>query len=583
MLTRIKPVISRSERTALRSLHAEIVPDGAADADRALLRAWAGRLPLVALILAAAGFVAFGLAESWSDSPTFDEPVYVAAGIGAVLHHDLTLNDEHPPLPKALAALPVLLAHPVVPGNGPWSGNDEHSYSARFVSAQLSAGTLRRVTFAARLVPLAETIGVAFAAFALGSELFGAVAGAFAGILWLASPFVLGIGHLDGTDIPFALAVALGSWALARWLRLRSTRALVWVGLALAAAAASQITGLLVAATGLAVIAAAGRRSGVRHPFAAAGLAALVIWVTLWASYIILDPGVGWQPTILVPRPYLDGIAYLATHDTGAVPGYLAGFAYTGGRWWFWPLSLLIKWPTGSVLLLAAGLISWRWLAPVVRRRALLAVGVPAIVLTAFTILMPKDVGLRYLLPVLALCAAAAGGLVPVLASLRQVPRRVIAAGLAGLLTIGAATTIGSFPDSLAWTAWPFRPAYAVVTDSNVDWGQGLYLLRSWSAGRQPWVTYFGPRGLDVAAIPSARSLIGTAPTLISGWVAVSATALTSADRSSLAWLRAYCPVGTLAGSILVYHFRRPPTPPLHAPARPAGLCRGNWSAASRS
>jgi hypothetical protein len=39
-------------------------------------------------------------------------PVYVSAGLAAVLHHDMTLNDEHPPLPKVLAVLPVLVTRP---------------------------------------------------------------------------------------------------------------------------------------------------------------------------------------------------------------------------------------------------------------------------------------------------------------------------------------------------------------------------------------------------------------------------------------------------------------------------------------
>ena len=94
-------------------------------------------LPLALLIAAVAGFLALGAGEARTDSPTFDEPVYVAAGVAAVLHHDLAFNSEHPPLPKALAVLPVLLARPVVPGNGTWSGNDERTYSARFVRAQL--------------------------------------------------------------------------------------------------------------------------------------------------------------------------------------------------------------------------------------------------------------------------------------------------------------------------------------------------------------------------------------------------------------------------------------------------------------
>ena len=38
-------------------------------------------------------FLGAGLYEAWADAPTFDEPVYVAAGLQAVLHHDLVIND----------------------------------------------------------------------------------------------------------------------------------------------------------------------------------------------------------------------------------------------------------------------------------------------------------------------------------------------------------------------------------------------------------------------------------------------------------------------------------------------------------
>ena len=68
------------------------------------------------------GFLALGVAEAWADAPTFDEPVYVSAGLAGVLHHDVTLNEEHPPLPKVLAVLPVLFVRPVVPADGGWGG-----------------------------------------------------------------------------------------------------------------------------------------------------------------------------------------------------------------------------------------------------------------------------------------------------------------------------------------------------------------------------------------------------------------------------------------------------------------------------
>ena len=239
-----------------------------------------------------------------------------------MLHHDVTLNDEHPPLPKVLAALPVLVTHPVVPANGGWSGNDEESYGAHFIAAQLAAGKLRSVTFASRLVPLAETAGVAFALFAVASELSGPLAGVLAGMLWLASPLVLGLGHLDGTDIPFALGVALSSWALLRWLRLRDTRALVWVGLALAAAAETQVTGLLVVGSGLAVIMGAEWRSGFLRTLRQAALVGLIVWGDRGGGMDV-DSGEhagefrqrpGGQPGAVTPQPVAGPVAAECVH-----------------------------------------------------------------------------------------------------------------------------------------------------------------------------------------------------------------------------------------------------------------------------
>jgi hypothetical protein len=568
-----QPIVTNSARFPATALSGDPAGRAQHPASQARLR----RLSLAVLLAAVAGFLALGLTEAWADSPTFDEPVYVAAGLAAVLHHDLTFNDEHPPVPKVLAALPVLLAHPVVPANGRWARNDEQGYSATFIRAQLSAGRLRIVTFASRLVPLAESAGVAFAAYALGAELFGAAAGAVAGLLWLASPLVLGIGHVDGTDMPFALAVTLCSWALARWLRLRSTRALVWTGLAMGAVAGTEISGLLVVLASLAVIGWVTWPSGARRALASAALAAGLTLLSLWVSYAVLDPGVLAQPTILVPRPYLDGIAFLASYRSGGAFSYLAGISYTGTRWWFWPVSLVIKFPAATLALLVAGALAWYWTDRAARQRALLAVGMLAAPLAVFTIASPLNIGVRLLLPVIALWAAAASAVVPVVAALRPPARRAAGAAVAALLAAGATTTALSFPGSLAWTAPPFTPGYAAATDSNIDWGQGLYALQAWSPGRHPWVSYFGPRGIPVAVVPGGRPLLGTPPDRISGWAAVSATALNSADRPQLGWLRNYCPVGVLAGSILIYHFAEPPTT-APAPASPPPVCEGTRS-----
>ena len=62
------------------------------------------RLAVAALVLLALSVTAFGLLQARDDSPTFDEPVYVSAGLLALTQHDLAYNPEHPPLAKAIAA-----------------------------------------------------------------------------------------------------------------------------------------------------------------------------------------------------------------------------------------------------------------------------------------------------------------------------------------------------------------------------------------------------------------------------------------------------------------------------------------------
>ena len=56
-----------------------------------------------------------GFVQARADSPTYDEPVYVSAGLLALTQHDLAYNAEHPPLPKAIAAIPVLLTPYTLP------------------------------------------------------------------------------------------------------------------------------------------------------------------------------------------------------------------------------------------------------------------------------------------------------------------------------------------------------------------------------------------------------------------------------------------------------------------------------------
>jgi Dolichyl-phosphate-mannose-protein mannosyltransferase len=531
------------------------------------------------LLVLAAGFLLLGGLEAWHDSPTFDEPVYVSAGLAAIQHQDLTLNEEHPPLMKVIAALPVLLTNPVVPANGAWNTNDEHTYSGEFLSAQVRAGKVRDVTFASRLIPLLATAALALVLFGFANELFGGGAGLLAGALWLACPLVLGLGHLDGVDAPFALSVAWFAWALLRWTRVRSRRRLVVLGVAGGLTALADASGLLILAIGAATVAvwdwrtATGQwrsgqwRAGVVPAVVRGAAVVLVGFAVIWLAYAVLAPSVLLHPTLLLlPRPYVNGLRYLRTHDTIPASSYLLGHAWTGARWWYWPISLAIKLPPATLAVLVLGLFGLLGVAPARRVEALVIAGLPAAALFAFNLNVPRDIGIRYLLPVIALWLVVASGV----ASRQR--SRVLSGALILSGALGVLSVVSSYPNSLAWTSPAFAAPYRVATNSSVDWGQDLYALQHWSATHDPRVAYFGPRGITVADIPHARSLFAVPPTKVTGWVAASATDLTTGR--GLSWLRAYCPVGTLGQTILLYHFASAPSGAA-GPLEPPAVCRG--------
>lgn len=210
----------------------------------------------------------------------------------------------------------------------------------------------------------------------------------------------------------------------------------------------------------------------------------------------------------------------------------------------YWPVSLAIKLPPATVAVLLLGPLGWLGLDRARRREAIVVAVLPATLLFAFDLTLSRDIGVRYLLPVLALWLVAAT------AAVTATRIRAIRVALAASVGLGVWSVVASFPHSLAWTDPVFGSSYQVATNSSVDWGQDLFALQRWDRVHHARVAYFGPRGITAADTGQAGPLIGVPPATITGWVAASATDLTTLD--GLAWLRAYCPVGSLGSTILI-------------------------------
>ena len=547
--------------------------------------------PALVLLPLALVFLVSGLVEAWRDSPTVDEAVDIASGVTALVRHDLRLQPEHGPLPRVLAALPALAGHPVVPEGSAYASGDWFEHTDEFVRANTSAGRLHRVVFLARLVPLLEGLGVAGLLYVLAARLFGPWEGVVAGGLWLSTPVFVGFSHLAAIDVAFTLTTLVVSFSLLRYLDAPSDGRAVQVGLAVGGALLTRHVGLVLVPVAIGVVVVADWKERRSTLFRRIALTAITAWAAVWIairvvawsapsgasgarldSFVRAARGDSLLARIVLavpwPKEWAAGFGYLVLTSNDAA-AYLFGHAWNGGQWWYFLAATPIKVPLIAVLALLIGPLGWRHLDRAAVRRAALVVVVPAVALYVTVAAQPLDLGLRYAFPVLALWFVAAGPVV------RVGPASARRLGLGVLAGTQAAALFVAYPHSLAWTAPPWQPGYRWATDSNIDWGQDNGRVDDWAAGRHPLVDLQLPRGVDPP--DGSAPLVALAPESVHGWVAVSAARLMTVDRDALSWLRAYCPVDTIGGSILLYNFDAP-VDARPGPDMPVDLCDGEVS-----
>jgi hypothetical protein len=269
----------------------------------------------------------------------------------------------------------------------------------------------------------------------------------------------------------------------------------------------------------------------------------------------------------LLPEAFLDGLAFFFA--TASRPTYLLGVRYLHGVWFYFPTVMAIKSTLGFLLLLALVPFARSLRARAVRRDVLWMV-VPAAVFLAASMTSDLNIGVRHILPVypfvIVLAAAGAWSL--------AVKRRAWAVIVGSMVLFHAISSLRAFPNYLPYSneIWggPSK-TYRVLTDSNVDWGQGLRAAKRYLATHSAtpcWMAYFGSVDPAYYEIPCKLLPVHTSviwqrqpdeiPPVIEGTVLLSATELSGqlwgpGEINPYEQFRDLTPVDCVAGSILVY------------------------------
>lgn len=277
----------------------------------------------------------------------------------------------------------------------------------------------------------------------------------------------------------------------------------------------------------------------------------------------------------LIPRPFTAGLLYV-TKATTRRASYLLGQISEEGWWYYFPLAMLFKTPTAT---LVAMLLSGVVLVTFARRASahiwsFACMAIPAMAYMVALMGSSLNSGIKYALPVYPFLFVAVGCTASMaVARWDKIGRPVTIVLLLGLLI----ESLLAFPNYVAFFNAPSggsRGGYHLLGDTNLDWGQDLKLIAQWQSqhpDEKLYLNYFGivppeTYGIQYANLPGGYYLdlgLPKAWPQEPGVIAISATHLQgitypSQLREAYEPLRKLQSREVLGGTIYLFDFPQP-------------------------
>ncbi|MFH1162247.1 MAG: glycosyltransferase family 39 protein [Candidatus Jorgensenbacteria bacterium] len=378
-----------------------------------ILRNVAPHAMFIFLAAAAAYFLIQGAA---GDSATREELANIPAGYGYTRYMDYRLDPGHPPLAKALAALPLLAESLNFPtGNPAWQKEVNGGRDVGYQFLYESGNDADRIIFLSRLFPIFLTLLTLLFIYLWGRELLGRWWALLPATLFAFSPIVLAHGHYVTTDVAAAFGILTAVYAFVKWFLRPTARRLILAGIAFGVAQLMEFSALLLipafvllaiiffwgeahrrgtpslALTARSALAETGQASRGGHRPRGTALAGSLLLVfalgaaVIYAGYFVTTfhypaakqitdtssllssapplarsalTQMAGNPMLRPFAEYALGITMALQRPDGGNPTYFFGNVSSGGRWYHSPVTFLLKEPLPVLLflLLALGL-----------------------------------------------------------------------------------------------------------------------------------------------------------------------------------------------------------------------------------
>jgi hypothetical protein len=507
-----------------------------------------------------------------TQSLTYDEPVHIAEGLNAWRSGRFEQYNDHPPLARLWSTLPLL--------DQKWQVDIEQLPDA-FRVTHIAPDPVS-LAWRARAMNVWFGLLLAWLVWRAADRLFSRTAANFALALFAFSPSLIAHFSIAATDGAATLFIFATAWTLVRWRLSPTWKRTVGSGmlLGLLLLAKFSTAPMFVLALLWMLLLGADKiiRSPTRWNWGKTAAALLVALFIVWAGYFfhvshltvrdgtltatfpnwngaIVKPVRGERNySLLIPAgEYIEGFRELVRHNRQGQPAFFLGQVSTHGGWkLYYPVVILLKWSTIVLALSVTGLaIALRSKVRVPPDLWIMA-SFPAVYM-AMAIFARFNLGDRHVLPMypFAILFAAV-----VWEWARR--KRAVAALLILLAALNAADGLRYAPGYLSYFSPFVSPAdsFRLLTDSNLDWGQGLLALRDYQRshpGERISLSYFGSVDPQVYGIQS--DFFG-GHKRVPGTVIVSATNLSGqylAEPERYRWLLEQRPVKILDHSLYVF------------------------------
>jgi 4-amino-4-deoxy-L-arabinose transferase-like glycosyltransferase len=507
-----------------------------------------------------------------TQSLTYDEPVHIAEGLNAWRYGRFEQYNDHPPLARLWCTIPLI--------GSQWQVDVEPLFDS-FRVTRIAPDPVA-LAWRARAMNVLFGLLLAWLVWRAADRLFSRTTANFALALFTFSPSLIAHFSIAATDGAATLFIFATAWALVRWRQQPTWEKTIKFGLLLGLMLLAKFSTAPMFVLALLWMLLLGADKVIRAPTrrswgktAAAVLLALFI---VWAGYffhvahLTVHDGTltatfpNWNASIVKPvrgernysllipaGEYVEGFRELVRHNRQGQPAFFLGkISYHGGWKSYYPVVILLKWPTIALALSLAGLaIALRSKVRVPPDLWIMA-SFPALYL-AMAIFARFNLGDRHVLPMypFAILFAAV-----VWEWARR--KRAVAALLILLAALNAADALRYAPGYLSYFTPFVRPAesFRLLTDSNLDWGQGLLALRDYRRnhpGERISLSYFG--SVDPQLYGIQADFFG-GHKRVPGTVIVSATNLSGqylAEPERYRWLLEQRPVKILDHSLYLF------------------------------